>query len=416
MDNNALPERVFGMSPERGRWGFLLLGMLVNLCLGAVYAYSVFKEPLRESLGLTATQGNLPFMAFIAVFSVGTAFSGRFLDRHGPRAVMMSGSVLVGIGWMLARFSGGLGGLLLTYSLLGGIGVGIVYGGPVAVAARWFPDKKGLAVGLALAGFGMSALITAPIARHLIALPSVGVLNTFGLMGAAFGILGVALSAPMRFPPPGWNPAGWTPPATGPRAVHRAFSRRDMLATRAFWALAVCYTLGTTAGLMAIGISAPAGRELIGLDPAAAALLVSVFAVFNGAGRPLFGWLADRIAPRRAAVLSFAVIGLASVGMLRAGPGDTALYAVCFSGFWLCLGGWLAIAPAATAAYFGMPGYARKYGLVFLAYGLGAILGGILSGLAKDLFGGYRAVFAPTAALAVLGAAVAGAFLKPPAD
>ena len=189
-----------------------------------------------------------------------------------------------------------------------------------------------------------------------------------------------------------------------------------MLATRAFWALAVCYTLGTTAGLMAIGISAPAGRELIGLDPAAAALLVSVFAVFNGGGRPLFGWLADRITPRRAAVLSFAIIGLASVGMLRAGPGDTALYAICFSGFWLCLGGWLAIAPAATAAYFGMPGYARKYGLVFLAYGLGAILGGILSGLAKDLFGGYRAVFAPTAALAALGAAIAAAFLRPPAD
>ena len=98
MNNNALPERVFGLPPERGRWGFLLLGLLVNLCLGAVYAYSVFKEPLRETLGLTATQGNLPFMAFIAVFSVGTAFSVRFLDRYGPRAVMMSGSVLVGIG------------------------------------------------------------------------------------------------------------------------------------------------------------------------------------------------------------------------------------------------------------------------------------------------------------------------------
>lgn len=296
MDKHDVPESLFGLPPEKGRWIFLFLALCITTCLGAIYAYSVFKEPLRERFGLTATQGNLPFMLFIAVFSAGTFFSGRFIDRHGPGGVMRVGSLLMGFGWMLARFSTGIGSLVLSYSLVGGFGVGIVYGGPVAVAARWFPDKKGLAVGLALAGFGLSAFVTAPIARHLIEQPGIGVLNTFGLMGAGF-----------------------------------------------------------------------------------------------------------------------LVILLSSAGMLRAGPGDTLLYALCFCGFWLCLGGWLAIAPAATAGFFGMDGYAGKYGLVFLAYGLGAILGGMLSGIARDAFGSYTAAFLPAAALGVLGLLLAAALLRPPA-
>jgi MFS transporter, OFA family, oxalate/formate antiporter len=408
------PKTVFGMAPEKGRWIFLLLGMAIDACLGAVYAYSVFKDPLVDLFGFSARQGNYPFMSFIAIFSVGTFFTGRFIDRYGPRAVMLVGSVLVGVGWMLAKFSTGLGGLLLSYSLVGGIGVGIVYGGPVAVAARWFPDKKGLAVGIALAGFGMSAFVTAPIAHYLIELPSVGVLNAFGIMGAGFLVICVLLSLPMRFPPRGWHPAGWLPPDDAAHPHQPSFSRRQMAKTPAFWALVACYLLGTSAGLMAIGVSAPVGKEVVHLDPAVAAMLVSIFAIFNGGGRPLFGWLADRIQPRRAAMLSFAIILLCSLGMLRVRPGQTLLYSVCFSGFWLCLGGWLAIAPATTASFFGMVGYAKKYGLVFLAYGLGAILGGLVSGMAKDAFGSYTAAFVPTAAMGALGFAIAWRWLDPP--
>ena len=412
MEENNLPSSLFGMKPENGRWVFLLLGLGIYFCMGAVYAYSVFKEPLRELFGISATQGNLPFMLFIAVFSLGTCFSGRFIDQYGPRAAMLAGSVLVGLGWILAQHSTGIRSLILSYSLVGGAGVGIVYGGPVAVATRWFPDHKGLAVGLALGGFGLSAVAAAPIARHLI--ESIGVLATFGRMGSVFLVVCAALSAFMRFPPPAWRPAGWIPPAKGENAPRPSLSRRQMLRTVSFWALFACYLLGTSAGLMAIGVSAPVGREIIHLDASAAALLVSFFALFNGAGRPLFGWLADRLDPHRAAVIAFLVVLLCSAGMLLAGPGATALYVACFSGFWLCLGGWLAIAPAATAAFFGMDGYAQKYGLVFLAYGLGSILGGVVSGIAKDVFGGYSPAFAVSAAMAVAGLALAGTLLRPP--
>ncbi len=412
MEASLNHHRTFGMAPEKGRWVFLLLGLGIYTCMGAVYAYSVFKEPLRELFGISATQGNLPFMSLIAVFSLATCLSGRFIDQYGPRTAMLAGSLLVGLGWVLARHATGLGSLLLTYSLIGGAGVGIVYGGPVAVATRWFPDHKGLAVGLALMGFGMSALVTAPIARHLI--ERFGVLSTFGRMGTVFLLVCTGLSAFMRFPPSGWRPRGWSPPSTGVAAVRPSLSRRQMVRTASFWALFVCYLLGTTAGLMAIGVSVPVGRELIHLDPAAAAALVSVFAIFNGGGRPLFGWLVDRVRARRAALLSFLLILGCSVGMRRAAPGQVVLYAACFSGFWLCLGGWLAIAPATTAAFFGLDGYAQKYGLIFLAYGLGAILGGAVSGMAKDVFGSYAVSFAITAGMAVAGLLVAGFLLRPP--
>lgn len=407
----AQVDKLFGMPAKSGRWVFVILCMIINMCLGAVYAYSVFKKPLEQMFNATSTQGNLPFMIFIATFALFTFFAGRFIDKFGPKIVMIIGGIVVGIGWMLTTWATSINMVILTYGLVGGAGVGLVYGGPVAVATRWFPDKKGLAVGLALLGFGASAFVTAPIAKMCIG--AYGCLPTFGIMGAAFLIVGVLLSLPMRFPPAGWTPPGWTPPA-GVASSGKSLTLGQMAGTSSFYGLWVCYLIGTTAGLMAIGVSAAVGREVVGLDAGTAAALVSLFAVFNGGGRPLFGWLTDKISPRNAAILSYVIIFLASVGMLKAGQGTTVLYAVCFCGFWLTLGGWLAIAPTTTATFFGLDGYAQKYGLVFSAYGLGAIVGGIISGSAKDKFGSYLAAFWPLVFASILGIILAIVFLKPP--
>jgi len=404
--------KVFGMSASAGRWIFVFLGMIVNMCLGAVYAYSVFKKPLETLFNATATEGNLPFMIFLAMFALFTFFSGRFIDKMGPRAVMMVGGIVVGLGWILTKFAGSMTMVVITYGIIGGAGVGIVYGGPVSVATKWFPDKKGLAVGLSLLGFGASAFVTAPLAKNLIA--SSGPLNTFMYMGFGFLIVTVILSAFMRFPPANYKPAGWNPPQPAGGAAAKVFTTGGMLSTVSFYGLWLCYTIGTTAGLMAIGISATVGREVIGLDVGTAAFLVSIFAIFNGIGRPIFGALSDKITPRGAAILSFVIIGIASFMMLSAGQGSTVLYAIAFCGFWLCLGGWLAIGPAATASFFGLEGYAQKYGVVFSAYGLGAIIGGIISGKAKDAFGSYIAAFWPTLILAIAGIVIAIFLLRPP--
>ncbi|HNZ59200.1 MAG TPA: OFA family MFS transporter [Syntrophorhabdaceae bacterium] len=409
----AQDEKVFGMSANAGRWIFVILGMVVNMCLGAVYAYSVFKKPLETMFNATATQGNLPFMAFLAMFALFTFFSGRFIDKMGPRIVMIVGGIVVGVGWILTYFASSMMMVVITYGIIGGAGVGIVYGGPVSVATKWFPDKKGLAVGLSLLGFGASAFVTAPLAKNLIAAYSNNPLPAFGIMGAGFLIVTVILSIFMRFPEAGWKPAGWNPPQAAGGPV-KTFTAGQMLKTSSFYGLWLCYILGATAGLMAIGISATVGREVIGLDVGTATLLVSVFAIFNGIGRPIFGALSDKITPKGAAILSFIIIAAASFMMLSAGKGSTGLYAVAFCGFWLCLGGWLAIGPAATATFFGLEGYAQKYGVVFSAYGLGAIIGGIISGSAKDTFGSYIAAFYPTAGMAIAGIIIALLLLKPP--
>ncbi len=404
--------KVFGMSASAGRWIFVILGMVVNMCLGAVYAYSVFKKPLETLFNSSATEGNLPFMIFLAMFALFTFFSGRFIDKMGPRTVMMVGGIVVGLGWILTKFAGSMTMVVITYGIIGGAGVGIVYGGPVSVATKWFPDKKGLAVGLSLLGFGASAFVTAPLAKNLIA--SSGPLNTFMYMGFGFLIVTVVLSSFMRFPPPNYKPAGWNPPQPAGGVAAKVFTTGSMLSTASFYGLWLCYTIGTTAGLMAIGISATVGREVIGLDIGTAAFLVSIFAIFNGIGRPIFGALSDKITPRGAAILSFVIIAIASFMMLSAGQGSTTLYAIAFCGFWLCLGGWLAIGPAATASFFGLEGYAQKYGVVFSAYGLGAIIGGIISGKAKDAFGSYIAAFWPTLILAIVGIVIAIFLLRPP--
>ncbi len=488
--------KTFGMAAEKGRWLFVIIGLVMNLCLGSVYSYGVFKPHVEfefnkkkaEQAGLavnsidkdllkgiftlkkdaadkfyastktiTAAQvaeifklkpdvekdkvkidnftkliptmadkdlellkglkkvssleGNLPFMTFLAFFAILMFFGGKVMEKLGPKKVALIGSIIVGLGWGLSYFAQNIYMLILTYGVIAGSGVGLAYGCPVSLGARWFPDKKGLAVGLMLAGFGGSALLTANIASAMI--PKVGLFTTFLYFGIAFAIILVILSLPYKFPEAGWKPAGWAPAAGA--AAPKDLTSGEMVKTSSFWGLFLAYIIGCLAGLMAIGISAPVGQEIIKVTAAQAAMYTGIFAIFNAVGRPLFGTLTDKITPRWAAVLNMALILCVSLIMLFvAGEGKTTAYVVAFCGFWLCLGGWLAIAPAATASFFGMKNYARNYGVVFFAYGLGAIIGGLISGFAKDLFGSFNVAFYPTAGLAVLGILLALVFIKPP--
>jgi OFA family oxalate/formate antiporter-like MFS transporter len=407
-------ERVFGTKPEAGRWVFVLVGLLMNICLGAVYAFSVFRKPLEGLWGLTATQAGLPFMVFLATFALFMALAGGLVSSWGPKKTSLLGALLVGAGWILAGFAPNILWLTIFYGVIGGSGVGILYGCPIAVAAKWFPDKKGLAVGLTLAGFGLSALLMAPLMTKTIAMASVGVSKTFIYFGAAFLAVLLALSFGLRNPKPDWKPAGWKGTAAkGTGAVE--LDRSQMVRTPSFYILWGSYIIGCLAGLMAIGIAAPVGREVALLTPETAAIAVSVFAVFNGIGRPLYGWLTDKLAPKGTALLSFALILGASALLYFAGKGSAAVYFVAFSVLWLNLGGWLAIAPTATATFFGTKHYAKNYGIMFTAYGIGAILGSLLSGMIHDATGGYLPVFVPVMALAGLGFLVALVGMKAPA-
>lgn len=421
--------KILGMPAESGRWILVIVGTIIELCLGSVYAYSVLSVPLKKiftdpvsagGFGLTvsAIEMQLPYIVSLAVFALTMPLVGKYIEKLGPRKVGMIGGVVVGLGWILASFATSPITLAALYGFVAGAGVGIAYGCPITTTARWFPDKRGLAVGLTLAGFGFAAFVTGKIADTLTA--SIGIFNTFRILGVVFLVLVVALSMFLVFPPAGWCPRGWTPPAAAAGASKAEFTREEMVKTKTFIGLWVCYTIGTLAGLMAIGVAKPAGLEVAGnagMNEIAAGVLMTnlilPFAICNAGGRPLFGTLTDKLTPPRAAILSYIIIITASL-LVFLNPSSVNMYTISFSLLWLCLGGWLAIAPAATASYFGTKDYARNYGLVYTAYGVGAIIGNLMAGAAKDILGGYVNVFPYVAALSVVGIVLAFLLLKPP--
>jgi OFA family oxalate/formate antiporter-like MFS transporter len=410
------PETILGMEAGRGRWLLVIFGMFINLCLGTIYSWSVFVAPLTtyftKDLGqaVTANDVLMPFSVFLAFFAITMAFAGKYIEQYGPRNITIVGGILTGLGWLLASFATSVPMLYVLYGIIGGIGVGIAYGVPVAVAARWFPDRRGLAVGLTLLGFGFSAFFTANIAAYLIV--AYGVMTTFRIFGIAFIILTVLLALPLKFPPAGWKPAGWVPPApVAGQAVTCEFRRGEMIKTRSFYALWACYFIGCLAGLMAVGIAKPVGSD-IGIEAGLATILVGVFAIFNGFGRPVFGALTDKLTPRNTALISFILIALVSVLMWQVPT--VPVYILAFVVLWGCLGGWLAIAPTTTGCYFGTGDYPRCYGVLFLAYGAGAIAGPQLAGFIKTSTGSYIGVFPYVMVLAVIGFIIAFTMLKPP--
>lgn len=421
--------KILGMPAESGRWLLILIGTIIELCLGAVYAYSILSVPLKQiftdpvssgGFGLTvsAIEMQLPYIVSLAMFALTMPLVGKYIEKMGPRKVGMIGGVVVGLGWILASFATSPITLAILYGFVAGVGVGIAYNCPITTAARWFPDKRGLAVGLTLLGFGFSAFITGKMADSLTA--SMGIFNTFRTLGIIFLILIVVLSMFLVFPPAGWCPSGWKPPVAAAGAPKSEFTRNEMTKTKTFMGLWVCYVIGALAGLMAIGVAKPAGLEIAAnanMEVVAAGVLMTnlvlPFAFCNAVGRPIFGTLTDKLTPPRAAILSYVLIIIASL-LVYLNPADVNMYAISFSILWLCLGGWLAIAPAATASYFGTKDYARNYGLVFTAYGVGAIIGNLMAGAAKDMLGGYVNVFPYVIILAVVGIIVAFVMLKPP--
>ncbi|MEM4472711.1 MAG: OFA family MFS transporter [Archaeoglobaceae archaeon] len=407
------------------RWLFILAGLIINICLGAIYAYSVLQVPIKKlfeapppqgfGLKVTATEMQLPFITFLALFAFTMPLVGKFIEKYGPRKVAIVGGIVVGLGWFLASFATSPLSLVFLYGVIGGLGVGIAYNCPIVTSGRWFPDRRGLALGLTILGFGISPLITAPLIDYFTAI--YGIQNALKILGVIFTVLILIFASILRFPPADWKPEGWTPPAgTAPTS---GLLRHEMVRTRAFYGLWLCYTIGTLAGLLAIGVAKPVGLEVaknIGISEAEISAfltgLVGVFACCNGFGRPLFGWITDKIKPVKAAILSYILIIIASMAIYN-NQTSLAVYAISFAILWLNLGGWLAIAPAATASLFGMKDYARNYGLVFTAYGAGAIIGNILVGQAKDIFGAYIAVFPIVASLAALGILLAITLMRP---
>ncbi len=398
---------VLGLPAAQGRWLLIPLGMGVLLCLGSVYSWSIFRKPLESELNLSATESLLPFTVALVAYATFMPIAGYYVSRLGTRLVTAIGGIVVGLGYILSSFVNQIEMIVLTYGVIAGTGVGITYGVPMLVVSRWFPDKKGLAVGLTIVGFGLSPLITAPLANHLI--NAYTVKPTLQILGIIFIILILGISTTLKLPPKNWHPHQDASVAT---FVKAPIYPMNLLKSRSFYGLWICYAIATLIGLSAIGISSPVGEEVININPGVAASSVALFALFNGASRPLFGWLSDRFKPHHVAIGSYTLILIASLLMINAQQDQVATYLIAFCLYWFCLGGWLAMAPTTTLRFFNPDQYAQNYGIVFTAYGVGALIGTLLTGQIRDWFGSYTYAFYLMALLAVIGIGVASLMLK----
>ncbi len=369
------------------RWVIAIAGVFLQIALGAVYAWSVFRVPLAKQFGWSISEITLTFTICIFVLGFAAFFGGLWLNRKGPRIVALTGGALYGVGVFLASFSQSLSWLYLTYGVIGGIGLGFSYIVPVAVLVKWFPDRRGLITGIAVGGFGAGALITAPVATRLI--QSVGVLSTFAYLGIAYLIVTVVTGLFMRNPPDGWKPEGWTPTAT--QTSHRAghdFTLGEALKTWQWWALWLLLFLNTCAGISIISQEAPLFQELAGVTAVVAASMVGLASIGNAVGRVFWAWISDLIT-RRA---TFLVMFVSQILLFWFLPNIATAWLLTVVTFvvLMCYGGGFGTMPAFAADYFGPKNVGPIYGLMLTAWGFASAFGPLLIAYMRESSGSYH--------------------------
>src|ERR1700761_248112 len=355
------------------RWGIAAAGFLMQMVLGAVYAWSVFRTPLAKQFHWSIEDVTFTFTVSIFVLGVAAFFGGLWLNKKGPRVVALTGGFLYGLGVFLASFSANkLWWLYLSYGVIGGTGVGFSYIVPIAVLVKWFPDRRGLITGIAVGGFGAGALVTAPIATRLI--QSVGVLHTFGYLGIAYLVITVATGYFMQNPPAGWKPEGWEPSRTqSAQRAARDYTLGGALRTWQWWALWMLLFLNTSAGISIISQESPLFQEIAKASVIIAAGMVETASIGTALGR-FFGAGASDAIPRR---WTFVVMFIIQVGLFWLLPSlsSVAILTVVSFIILMCYGGGFGTMPAFAADYFGSKNVGPIYGLMLTAWGPGSAFG-----------------------------------------
>lgn len=403
------------------RWPVVLGAILIQLCLGAIYAWSAFTPELVEA-GWRKLDTQVVFSVGLASFALTMVLAGNRLQQWGPQRLAIGAGLLLGAGYGLAGLAGGsdFWAVLIGVGLIGGAGIGLGYVVPIAVGMRWFPDHKGLITGLAVAGFGFGAMVWVKLAGewgHL--LRDLGLAQTFIIYAAAFIVLVLAGSLWMRMPPKGWLPEGFVPPAHAEGAGGEDFTVAEMLSTPQFYLIFFTFVVSAGAGLMSIGLMKlypmealqANGYSLAEAGAIAGTAMAVFFSIANGIGRIVWGVLSDRIGRKRAVTLMTASQGLVLLAFTSLAGHENLLYlGAALIGF--NFGGNFALFPALTADEFGNRRVGQNYPFVFLSYGVGGIVFPIAGGMLGDL-GNFPLAFTLCGIACLLGAA-ASAILFPP--
>jgi OFA family oxalate/formate antiporter-like MFS transporter len=399
--------------------GYIILGaILIQLCLGAIYAWSVFTKPLFDA-GWTRTETQAVFSAGLVCFAIIMILAGGIMTRIGPRKLTVLGGFVFGLGYILAGLFGSTNFLpiFIFIGIIGGSGIGLVYVVPIAVGMRWFPDKKGLITGLAVAGFGFGAMLWVKLAgswANFLDPQVFGLSGTFIVYGIIFMIAIIGGSTWMIFPPEGWTPIGWNPPPTIANVVPASgsvnFKIGQMLKTPQYYMILITFTFGASAGLMTIGlmklfpIQALTAAQITNANAIAGTAMAVFFSLANGFGRIAWGAISDKLGRKNSIIIMMVSQGIIVI-LFQWMAGTPALLYLGAALIGFNFGGNFALFPTITADTFGTKYIGQNYGWVFLAYGIGGIFGPIMGGKLGDM-GNFPLAFTICGILCLIAALV----------
>ncbi len=371
------------------RWVIAVAAVIMQICLGAVYGWSVFVKPLIAAENWKLTDVSLNFTLAIVFLGFGTVIGGLWLDRVGPRKVATVAGILYGIGYLVAGFAASqhsLHELYFGYGLITGLGMGMGYICPVATLVKWFPDMRGLMTGIAVCGYGFGALIMSPFAAWDIT--HHGIPATFSTLGVVYLIVVVIAAQFYANPPQGWRPAGWEPRTAVAKAASTVdFTVSEAMGTWQFYLLFLLLFLNVSAGIMIISQASPMAQQLAGMTVLQAAGMVGVISICNGLGRVLWAFISDFLGRARVYFLLY----LIQMGIFFALPHikDVTLFTAAFAIIGLCYGGGFGTMPSFTADFFGAKYMGGIYGWILLAWGLAAIPSPIMIARVRQNTGSY---------------------------
>ncbi|MGH3661572.1 MAG: L-lactate MFS transporter [Micromonosporaceae bacterium] len=369
-------------NPTRGRWLLAGAAVLLQLALGAVYAWSVFSKALQSedsAFALSGSQAALPFSVTIGMIFLGTFLGGRIQDVRGPRVVALTGGVVYSFGILLASMASDAGDLwllILGYGVIAGFGLGLGYIVPIAMLQKWFPDKRGLITGIAVGGFGFGAVLTSPVAQQLVAANPEVPTRAFLPLGIAYLVMVVVGGSQFRNPPEGYTVPGWEPKPGRVATGAAELTTGQALRTPQWYLLAAILCLNVTAGIGLISVVAASATSVAGFSAAAAASLTGIMGLFNGGGRVFWGWISEHTGRMTAFLAMLALQGVCFLVLPHAS--SVALFAVLAAIIYLCYGGGFGAMPATAGDFFGLRHAGAIYGLMIVAWSLGGIIGPLM--------------------------------------
>lgn len=376
------------------RWFVVFGAVLLQICLGAIYSWSLFNQPLMDKFGWTKDQVILTYSIAIFIFAFSTIFSGRLQDKFGPKVVATIGGILYGSGLLLASTATSLTMLYLSYGVLAGAGVGFAYVCPLSTCVKWFPKKRGFITGIAVGAFGMGSLVFKVVIQSL--LDSKGVSATFFYIGIIYMVLVIGGAQLLRLPPKNYGKGNSNVKSDSEQS---SFAVGEMMRTKAFYLLFVMYLFGCMSGLLVIGLAKDIGVQLAGLEPTVAANAVAMIALFNAGGRLSWGTLSDKIGRLKSIFFMFVITAVSMIAMSVMSLNYFVFFA-CLAGIAFCFGGFLAVFPTITGDFYGIKTLGANYGVIYQAYGIAALVGPFIVRNA----GGLKPTFMISAVLAIVGA------------